>query len=497
MTITDNDANSGRMEDIRGTLLSLPQCDMERPDSGVSKTGSNRVGLGNNKNKNKSVKTTAKRADFVLFEVPKSKKGSSCSPRKDLWEGRCKILANGQHASLVTPSTSLQLVTIGTSNALVVWKKDDALDGNNNSNDDTNISPASDHANPGEESPRKRRKLATTIPLTVAPCRLIQPGGSGSSFLVGQLRDLDPMELSHFFAKRHFGTSGGGDDATVASISTSELCNLFQVAPNQIWQAMLWIPSVVSKHDDINRNGKEGKEKEEMWQLVPEEEVLFGQRALVETLCEDDDNFENDNDDGKNLKDELSTIATIETMAAKVSQRVLPLLLELTSSETRNSSSESESESDKEYRCLAIARKTVLLSSTSSYSTKTKLNDFNLPFRPDASRIAFYALRDLFLKYPSYAWSDLSEKWSTRLPLGERYERITSRTEWIEDGTMGGHGGLVPNQLVFSSSGESNSNNNEKNLDNSKSKKTDFGNPKAVLSLVDPHAVLAWRGGKN
>ena len=94
------------MEDIRGALLSLPQCDMERPDSGVSKTGSNRVGgLGNSKNKKKSVKTTAKRADFVLFEVPKGKKGSvsgssSSSPRKDLWEGRCKILANGRHASL-------------------------------------------------------------------------------------------------------------------------------------------------------------------------------------------------------------------------------------------------------------------------------------------------------------------------------------------------------------------------------------------------------------
>ena len=481
---------------------------MERPDSGVSKTGSNRVGgLGNSKNKKKSVKTTAKRADFVLFEVPKGKKGSvssSSSPRKDLWEGRCKILANGRHASLVTPSTSLQLVTIGTSNALVVWKKDDTLDGNNNDDTNTNTATASDHATPGEESPTKRQKLATTtIPLTVAPCRLIQPGGSGSSFLVGQPRDLDPMELSHFFAKRHLGTSGGsdngdgdgdGDGATVASISTSELCNLFQVAPDQIRQAMLWIPSVVSKHEDsINSsNGKEGNEREEMWQLVPEEEVLFGQRALVETLCEDDDNFENEHD-----KDDGNTTATIETMAVKVSQRLLPLLLELTSLETGNSMSESES--DKEDRCLAIARKTVLLSSTSSYSnTKTKLNDFDLPFRPDASRIAFYALRDLFLKYSSYAWSDLSEKWSTRLPLGERYERITSTTEWIEDGKMGGHGGLVPNQLVFSSSGESNSNNtNEKNLDNSKSKKTDFGNPKAVVSLVDPHAVLVWRGGKN
>jgi len=498
MTVT-NDANSDRREDTRGILLSLPQCDMERPDSGVNKTGRNGIGIGNKK---KSMKTTAKRADLVLFELPQTKKGNL---RKDLLEGRCKILANGQFASLVTPSTSLQLVTVGTSNALVVWKKDNTIDGNN----DTNHAP-SDRADTGEESPMKRRRIATAISSTVAPCRLIQPGGRGCSFLVGQPHDLDPKELSHFFAKQHVTTPSITHDnaATTVSVSTSELCNLFQVAPNQIWKAMLWIPSVVSKNEDTKSNGKEGKEKEETWQLVPEEEVLFGQRVLVETLCEDDDNFGNhyDDCDGKKLGDE-STIVTMETMSVKVSRRLLPLLMETSSSITGNSGS------DKEHRCLAIARKTVLLASSSSYSTKTKnkLNDFNRPFRPDASRIAFYALRDLFLKYPSYAWSDLSEKWSTRLPLGERYERITSTTEWIEDEKIDGHGRLVPNQLIFSSSapalvgggviGDSNnsssnnSSNDEKNLDNSKSKKNDFGNSKAVLSLVDPQAVLIWRGG--
>lgn len=475
MTIA-KDANNDNTEEIRATLLCLPQCDVERPANGVSQTGStgigvgNIIGKGNDRNKNNSMKTTTKRADLVLFEMPKCKKGDY---RKDLLEGRCKILANGQYASLVTPSTSLKLVTVGTSNALIVWNKDDV--------------------NPGEEHLKKRRKTDTTIKTTtttmVGPSRLIQPGGSGSSFLVGQPRDLDPMELSQFFEKRQAGRPDG-DATTIASISTKELCNKFQVAPNEIWEAMLWIPSVVSNYEDINSISKEGKEREESWQLVPEEDVLFGQRALLETLCEDDDE---------------STTTTVETMAVKVSRRLLPLLLDRGAPETGNSNAE------KEDRCLAIARKTVLLSSSSSYSTKTekKLNDFNRPFEPDASRIAFYALRDLFLKCPTYSWSDLSNQWSTRLPLGEKYESITSTTEWIEDEKIGGHGGLVPNQLVFSSSapslvgrggsgdGNYSSKDDVKNHDSSTSKLNDVGNCKSFLSLVDPQAVLVWMGRKN
>lgn len=461
----------------QGTLLCLPQCDVQRPDTGASKTVRKGMSIGSNTSKNKSVKTTAKKADLVLFELPKCKDGNT---RKDLMEGRCKILANGQYASLVTPSTSMKLVTVGTSNALVVWNKDIPQD----ENKDANLVSSGD-SGLAEESPTKRRKIDAATPATVAPCRLIQPGGSGSSFLVGQPRDLDPAELAEFFVKRGFE----------AYVSTSELCNLFQVAPNQIWDAMLWIPFVVSKYEDNSSNGNEGIEKEEVWQLVPEEDVLFGQRALVETLCEEDD------------PSDESAVVTIETMAANVSQRLSPLLFDKTSSETENAEKENKS------RCMAIARKTVLLSSSSSYSdkTKNKLNDFNRPFQSDASRVAFYALRDLFLKFPSYAWSDLSKQWSTRLPMGERYERITSTTEWIEDGKSCGHGGLIPNQLYFSSSApaltgrdgrgdnniSTNSNSDETNHDGSKSKTNDVGNPKAVLSLVDANAVLVWRGGKR
>ena len=474
---TLNHAKNMNVKDAQGTLLSLPRRDMERPISGVSQISSNRVGTGIG-NKNTSMKATAKKADLVLFELPRSKKVNSS---KDVWEGRCKILANDQHATLVTPSTSLQLVMVGTSNALVVWNKDMVHGFNSDANQIASIS-----ANPGEESPIKRRKINTNTLGFVAPCRLIQPGGSGSSFLVAQQREIDPEEILHFF-KRQQLSRNSARTGTMSSVSTSELCNLFQVAPNQIWEAMLWVPSVVSKHENIYKNEKEYQQNKEMWQLVPEEEILFGQRALVETLCEEDNDFENgvDVDEQSGCND--SAVVTIEEMAVKVSRRLLPLLLESSPSKSRNHNSE------KRDRCLAIARKTVLLSSSSSYYSKSnsKLNDFNVPFRPEESRIAFYALRDLFLKYPSYAWSELSEQWSTRLPLGGKYETITSTTEWIEDEKMGGHGGLIPNQLGFSSStqalGDGNSIDNKKN----------FGNPKAVLSLVNPQAVLVWRGGKS
>ena len=465
------DAKNHKMDDNHGTLLSLPQCDLERPEEEASGSIGKNSSFGIGKDK-RSIKTTAKRADLVLLEFPRSRKEDF---EKQILKGNCKVLANGQYASLVTPSSSVKLVAVGTSNALVVWNSDNARSENKNKSQ----APSS-HIEPGEESPTKRFRLDTAASPTSVACRLIQPGGSGSSFLVGQPRDLDPKELLHFFKKRQVGASIETDNPIV-SISTNDLCNLFQAAPSQIWEAMLRIPSVVSKYEDINIDGNEGNEKKETWCLVPEEEILFGQRALIETLCEDDDNLGNDDDDENHHRDG-STKVTIENMAVMVSRRLLPLLLETTAS--------SGDDNDKKDRCLAIARKTVLVSSKSSYSSKTKinLNDFNRPFQPEASRIAFYALRDLFLKHPSYAWSDLSEQWSTRLPLGGEYERITSTTEWIEDKTLSGHGGLVPNQLVFSSS------TTDSKMTSSKSKENDFGNPKGVISLVDPQAVLTWKG---
>ena len=50
----------------------------------------------------------------------------------------------------------------------------------------------------GQDSSNKTINNNNSI---VTPCRLIQPGGSGSSFLVGQAHKLDPNELSRFFVE--------------------------------------------------------------------------------------------------------------------------------------------------------------------------------------------------------------------------------------------------------------------------------------------------------
>lgn len=465
----DDDGGGG------GILLSLPRCDMERPDSGLGNTDNKRF---NDIETKISIKTTAKKADLVLFQLPKSNSENdgniSSKIVDDLWEGRCQIFANNRSASIVTPSTSLQLITVGSSNTMILWKKEEKK---NKKTDNGR----------GEESPMKRLKKGehdddnndddvnndndtSTNSTIIKNCRLVQPGGSGSSFLVGQSNKLNPNELSRFFIE----TANSSSNSILTS--TSELCNLFQVSPTQLRYAMLRIPAVVSSvhNDDDN----DDDDKEEYWELVPEEEVLFGQQALVETLCEEDD--DEDADESPSLK------MTIKTMIDEVSQRLLPLLMENDNTKRYNGDDNNKNiNNSKERRSLAIARKTLLLASSSLSSSSKKTDCHRRRFKPDTSKIAFYVLRDLFMKYPSYAWSDLIEKWSTRLPIGEQYERITSTTEWIQDKNIG----LIPNQLTFALLSNDDEDNKSDNNNNSSSK--------GVIRLVDPHSVLIWMDDKN
>ncbi|VEU36576.1 unnamed protein product [Pseudo-nitzschia multistriata] len=437
----------------RGILLSLPRCDMERPDAGTG--GPTAAAAASEANPKKSMKTTAKRADLVLFKLPASAKnqaerGETLSD--DVLGGRSRILASPASACLVTPSASLKLVSIGTSNALVVWKAD--------TDTDTDA-----FGNETRASPAKRARTSDpsgTLPAAVvAPCRLVQPGGSGSSFLVGQPHDPDQGDLARFFEQR---------GPSLPPVSTAELCNLFQAAPGPLWKALEGVHAVVSH---CAPGGGEA------WFRVEGEEVLKGQRALVEFLCEEDEDFEAEGGSDASL--------ALGAVADRVGKRLAPLLAD-----------KGGPAMGREERSLAIARKTVLLASApgTTGGSKAWRDVRDRRFRPDASKIAFCVLRDLFSKYPSYAWSDLSEQWSSRLPLGERYERITSTTEWIEDPDLGGHGGLVPDQLVFSPSAAGDAGGGE-GADRTTGKKGSGAgnNPKGVLGLVDPHAVLVWRGG--
>ena len=77
---TTSTTSNDKKDDVGDILLSLPQCDMERPDGDANNSGSTGTGTGTgivNTKIKKSMKTTAKRADFVLFQLPKNNKRTS------------------------------------------------------------------------------------------------------------------------------------------------------------------------------------------------------------------------------------------------------------------------------------------------------------------------------------------------------------------------------------------------------------------------------------
>ncbi|KAG7337446.1 sister chromatid cohesion protein Dcc1 [Nitzschia inconspicua] len=214
-----------------GILLSLPQSDLP------TKTKNQGIGAA----------TATKVADLVLFQLP-----PSVEFQNDFYGGNCQIVANNQSASLVSPTTSFRLVTVGTSNTLVVWK-----DEKERNNDGVLTSDADEDSSTASPPPTKRSK--PTAPVT--SCRLIQPGGSGASFLIGQPHTIDPTDLFQWFEqrRRQYNNAAG-------MVSTSTLSNLFQTSTMEIQTVLSKIPNIVAIQQS---------EVEQYWQLVPDEEVFW------------------------------------------------------------------------------------------------------------------------------------------------------------------------------------------------------------------------------
>mmetsp|Transcript_39327 Transcript_39327/g.95121 ORF Transcript_39327/g.95121 Transcript_39327/m.95121 type:complete len:286 (-) Transcript_39327:123-980(-) len=220
------------------------------------------------------------------------------------------------------------------------------------------------------------------------------------------------------------------------------------------------------------------------WQLVPEEEVLYGQKALVQMLVEGDGDDDDDDMEGKH-DNEKSLVEKLDILTDKVSERLLPILLEHESEQAQQQqaddpSSSSSWSSSRTERSKAIARKTILLAETKTQKGKIRHPNhcrlgggaessgggesstlLRSNIRIDPNIIAFYVLRDLFMEQPSYNVSEMLTKWSTRLPFGEKYDRIvpddssttatattatmnTVTTEWLKDRK------IIPNQLTIS-----------------------------------------------
>jgi hypothetical protein len=293
-----------------GILLALPQSDLPNKSTKRSSSSSSSV-----------IRT--KPSDLVLFQLPTSEQF-----QQDLYEGKCQILASNKSASLVSPTTSYKLVTVGTSNTLIVWKDDKNPKGNDLEEDEPSSSP-----------PTKRIKPTSSV----TSCRLIQPGGSGASFLVGQTCELKPRDLCQWFEQRH----QQHNNVTVADmVSTSILCKLFQASKVEILTALSQIAVIVA----LQHCGEE-----QFWQLVSEEEIMLGQRALAELLVEE------------TILEDSNSVLRLEDVAKGISERLLQLLWD------QDSKFDPQLGTNEE-RSLAIARKIAFLTQTNqskrSYNSK-------------------------------------------------------------------------------------------------------------------------------
>jgi hypothetical protein len=293
LTVSDDSGNSG-------ILLSLPQSDL--PNKSAKSSPSSNV--------------IPKTADLVLFQLPTSEQF-----QQDLYEGKCQILANNKSASLVSPISSYKLVTVGTSNTLVVWEDD--------KKQKEKCQKHLEDVEPSSSPPTKRIKPTSSV----TSCRLIQPGGSGASFLVGQACAVNPSDLSQWFEQRRQQHDGTGPDIMVA---TSILCNLFQASKVEVLSALSQIAIIVA----IQRGGDE-----QYWQLVSEEEVMLGQRALAELLVEE------------TMLEDYNTALRLEDVAKGISERLVQLLWD------QDSQVDAQLGTNEE-RSLAIARKTAFLAQT-------------------------------------------------------------------------------------------------------------------------------------
>jgi hypothetical protein len=320
--------------DFEGTLLSLPQSDLPTVSNKKFSKSSNAA--------NAAAATTTKKPDLMLFQLPQS----DPQFQKDFYAGKCQLLASNRSASIVSPTTSYNLVTVGTSNTLVVWKNDATHEKDNDDKQElSDIDHDDDDDDDNESSslpPCKRSKIMTAMPVT--SCRLIQPGGSGASFLVGQRHDVRPHDLLEWFEQRRPSKHG-------MVVSTSTLSNLFQASHVEIQSALSQLPNVVSSSLQQQQQQQQQppplSEVEQYWQLVSDEEVLLGQRALTEFMVEEENI----------LQEGAGASLRLDDVAQGISERLVQLLWDQEVQDDALSGSNED-------RALAISRKTAFLAQT-------------------------------------------------------------------------------------------------------------------------------------
>lgn len=353
-------------DNVDGLLLSLPQSDLPIKSIHSSK-GSFGSAAGIDNHISSSATTTTKKADLVLFQLPSLSNNNDKQFQQDFLHGNCHIVASNQSASLVAPLSSYKLVTIGTSNSLVVWKDDNAASKKSskksNSSDDDDDDSTTMSSPPAWKRPKTTTTCTTLLPVT--SCRLIQPGGSGSSFLVGQPHSVEPSDVLQWFEqqrqrRQQQQTKKNSTTTTTASttsmgVSTKTLANLFQASPVELQVALSQIANIVAVQQQ--QQPTEVEQLEQYWQLITDENVLLGQRALTEYVVEE----------SATVVQDMNYYLRLDDVVKGVAERLVQLMWPDDDDDHHGDGDDVYSRED---FALAIARKTAFLAQTNQSTRK-------------------------------------------------------------------------------------------------------------------------------
>ena len=336
--------NSTSSNDTGSKLLFLPQLDLKR----------------------------STRPDLVLMALPNK------DVQKALMDGNCKLLTNSKSSSLVLPTTSYNLTTIGTSNTLVVYPKATTTALTEKEEEEDRIS-------------NKRIKLLTDENSGIQSCRLIQPGGSGASFL-----SLEKMKLS-LDAIRSFLL------LEKKYCSLSDLCLEFQCSAVEMKQALEKLPcTLIPKEQQYQQGDEEGRRDDDeeyrvVVELLTEEQVLQAQRALLQALCEEQEGEE----------DNLS----LDVLVPLVAKRIDEYQQGNGNDGVGDDIDEKQPKFSHDIWSRAVGEKIIKLASSSS-SSGSATTSITL----DKEKVAAWALQDLVMNRSTWELRDLLDTWSLRLP---------------------------------------------------------------------------------
>ena len=461
----------------KGKLLFLPQSDLKR----------------------------STKPDLLLMALPPFESDDCKEILTAMKEGDCNFLADENSSALVLPKRSYNLTTVGTSNTLVVYntelqttnvigtttgnnKNDDNSSNNNNDKEGEEKEKQKESSNTNYDTNKKsiQTKIVTNDqPILqyakrqkvsalgdakatedLQPCRLVQPGGSGASFLSLQQKEISSHDV-HEVLKTTTTTTTTSSSPSSLVYSVQDLAMQLQCSTHEIHTALESIPCILvpssssasSSHPDLDTvEAKEVEEEQQQQrdstpriQLLSEEVLWQAKRSLVETLCEEDNDYEdsqtgthdpqgslpennscnnnNNNKSDRAIENATSLAANHGTMDSKtrrlcqmVAERIRSSILTPNTASTTNPYAQGSHSGDRntfgmddESWTYAVATKIVMLASIPTESKVSQSNDDNnggnnnnnkskdatsnaeTTYVLDRNKIALWALQDLVL----------------------------------------------------------------------------------------------------